>query len=190
MTKLSVVRQSNAAFAADRSQSSGLVCVFAGATSGIGASTLEVIASMLHDSTIYVLGRSAAKFAGQKERIAASSPSCRLEFIECDVSLLSHVDTACKQISPEKIDLLYMSQGLVPLNGAECKFLFPGVDVLASLPASKYLKLTLLSWVRHLGRPRNLFRTLVLLPHPASHKPAPALEEIASASRLERAQWG
>lgn len=122
MVKLPSVKQSNGAFAADRAKSSGLVCVFAGATSGIGASTLEVTVSMLHDSTFYVLGRSAQKFESQHAKLAALNPSCQLIFIECDVSLLSNVDSACRQISAEKIDLLYMSQGLVPLNGAERAF--------------------------------------------------------------------
>lgn len=120
MVKIQSVKQSNAAFAADRSKSSGLVCVFAGATSGIGASTLEVLVSTLHDSTFYILGRSSQKFQTQREKLAALNPSAQLNFIETDVSLLSNIDAACKQISPEKIDILYMSQGLVPLNGAEC----------------------------------------------------------------------
>lgn len=130
MVKLPSVKQSNGAFAADRAKSSGLVCVFAGATSGIGASTLEVTFSMLlHDSTFYILGRSAKKFESQRLKLAALNPSSQLKFIECDISLLSNVDDACKQISEDKIDLLYMSQGLVPLNGAECMF----ISLLASV---------------------------------------------------------
>lgn len=120
MVKLSSIKQSNGAFAADPTKSSGLVCVFAGATSGIGASTLEACVSVVKESTFYVLGRSARKFESQRAKLEALNPSCGLKFIECDVSLLVSVDTACKEISAEKIDLLYMSQGLVPLNGAEC----------------------------------------------------------------------
>jgi NAD(P)-dependent dehydrogenase (short-subunit alcohol dehydrogenase family) len=120
MVKLLSIKQSNAAFTADRSKSSGLVCVFVGATSGIGASTLEVMVSTLHDSTFYILGRSAQKFEAQREKLGTLNPSFQLKFIECDVSLLSNIDAACKQILAENIDFLYMSQGLVPLNGAEC----------------------------------------------------------------------
>jgi len=120
MVKLPSIRQSNAAFAADRSKSSGLVCVFAGATSGIGASTLELLVSMLHDSKFYVLGRSAERFEAQREKLGKQNPSCQVEFIEGDVSLLSDLDAACKQILAEKVDFLYMSPGLVPLNGPQC----------------------------------------------------------------------
>jgi len=100
------------------------VCVFAGATSGIGASTLERMATMLHSPTFYVIGRSATRFVAQHTKLATLNPSCKIAFLEADVSLLSDVDVVCKQIvqAEKKLDYLYMSPGLIPLNGAQCSF--------------------------------------------------------------------
>lgn len=117
-------RESNQRFANSYDEQ-GLVCVFAGATSGIGASTLERMATMLHSPTLYVIGRSATRFAAQHTKLATLNPSCKIAFLEADVSLLSDVDAVCKQIiqAEKKVDYLYMSPGLVPLNGAQCSFL-------------------------------------------------------------------
>lgn len=120
MVKATTIRQCNARFASGHQ--AGLVCVFAGATSGIGASTLEKMSLMLHASTFYVLGRSAARFASQRAKLESLNPSCKVVFLEAEVSLLSHVDAVCKQITAaeQKVDCLYMSLGLIPLNGAKC----------------------------------------------------------------------
>ncbi|KAJ9501881.1 hypothetical protein H2202_002843 [Exophiala xenobiotica] len=119
MAKLTTVQQHNAHFAEE--QHEGVVSVFAGATKGIGTSTLARMATMLHKSTFYILGRSAKRFQSQVEKLKNSNSSCNFVFIETDVSLLSDVDAACKQItsSEKKVDYLYMSAGLVPLNGPE-----------------------------------------------------------------------
>jgi NADP-dependent 3-hydroxy acid dehydrogenase YdfG len=120
MVKLTTVQQHNAHFA--KEQHEGVVSVFAGATRGIGTSTLERMATMLHKSTFYILGRSAKRFQSQLEKLKNSNSSCNFVFIEADVSLLSNVDAACKPITSceKKVDYLYMSAGLVPLNGPEC----------------------------------------------------------------------
>ncbi|TVY84965.1 Oxidoreductase lepF [Lachnellula suecica] len=156
MVKLLSVKQSNAAFAADQSKSSGLTCVFAGATSGIGASTLEVMVSTLHNSTFYILGRSAKKFEAQRQNLEALSPSSQLKFIECNVALISDVDAACKQISAERIDFLYMSQGLVPLNGAE--YTSEGLEICFALSYYSRIRLltNLLPLLRKSPKPRVL----------------------------------
>jgi hypothetical protein len=41
--------------------------------------------------------------------------------------LLSEVDRVCKQISAaeKKVDYLYMSPGLMPLNGPQCEWSYP-----------------------------------------------------------------
>lgn len=126
MVKATTVRQHNSV---DRTQDVELVCVFAGATSGIGASTLERMVQKLQKSTFYVLGRSASRFANQRARLESLNSSCKLVFLQAEVSLLSDVDTACKQITAaeEKVDYLYMSPGLIPLNGPQCMFL-PNAD--------------------------------------------------------------
>ncbi len=119
MVKAAAVRQY---IGFNKEQDVGLVCVFAGATSGIGASTLETMVHKLQKSTFYVLGRSTSRFAGQRAKLKSLNPSCKIVFIQAEVSLLSAVDAACKQIaaSEQKLDYLYMSPGLIPLNGPQC----------------------------------------------------------------------
>jgi len=115
-------RQYNERFASGHHER-GLVCVFAGATSGNGASTLERMATMLHAPTFYVIGRSSIRFANQRAKLESLNPSCKVVFLEAEVSLISDVDTACEHIiaAEKKVDHLYMSPGLMPLNGAQCK---------------------------------------------------------------------
>ena len=119
MVKATAVRQY---IEFDKEQDIGLVCVFVGATNGIGASTLETMVQKLQNSTFYVLGRSASRFTTQRAKLESLGPSCKIVFIEAEVSLLSAVDAACKQIaaSEQKVDYLYMSPGLIPLNGPQC----------------------------------------------------------------------
>ena len=119
MVKATAVRQY---IEFDKEQDVGLVCVFVGATSGIGAATLETMVQKLQESTFYVLGRSASRFTSQRARLESLGPSCKIVFIQAEVSLLSAVDAVCKQIAAweQKVDYLYMSPGLVPLNGPQC----------------------------------------------------------------------
>lgn len=118
--KLTAIKQRNSHFASENHE--GRVCVFVGATSGIGASTLEKMLPMLGVSTIYVAGRSETQFESQSAKLESLNENCKIVFLETDVSLLSGIDAACKKISAmeKKVDILYMSAGLVPLNGPEC----------------------------------------------------------------------
>ena len=121
MVTTTAVREHNARFADE--QHSGLVCVFTGGTSGIGAGTLEKMVTQLHQSTFYVLGRSEDRFAAQRRKLEALAPTNKIVFVHAQVSLIRDVDAVCKRIASkeQKADYLYMSAGLVPLNGAECK---------------------------------------------------------------------
>lgn len=123
MVKATVIKQNNNRFTSE--QHTECVCVFAGATSGIGAATLEKMATMLHEPTLYVLGRSAARFESQRAKLESLSPGCKVVFIEVEISVLSEVDKACERIlgAEKKVDYLYMSPGLIPLNGPECMLL-------------------------------------------------------------------
>jgi len=121
MVKTSEIQKHNRVIAAE--QNSGLVCVFAGATSGIGAATLEQLASVLHSATFYIAGRSAARFTSQRETLQNVNPDVKLVFFEGDISLLADVDAFSRLIrgSETKVDYLYMSAGLLPLaSGAQC----------------------------------------------------------------------
>ncbi|KAI9696487.1 MAG: hypothetical protein M1820_008115 [Bogoriella megaspora] len=121
MVKISTVRKSILRFAKESEHDEGLVCVFAGATSGIGASTLETLARILSNPTFYVLGRSEEQFASQRARLASLNPGCKIVFLEAQFSLLSDVDAICKRITlaETKVDYLCMSPGVIPINGPE-----------------------------------------------------------------------
>lgn len=116
-----MIKQHNTQFASENHDN--CVCVFAGATSGIGASTFERIVSLLGVSTFYVLGRSETQFEDQRAKLQSLKPSSKIVFLEVKVSLISEVDVACKQIteSERKNDFLYMSPGIIPLHGPQCK---------------------------------------------------------------------
>lgn len=116
MVKASTIRRCNARFASEHHE--GLVCIFAGATSGIGDSTLERMALMLHAPTFFVLGRSAARFASQHAKLERLNPSCKVVFLEAEVSLLFDVDAVFKQITAaeQKVNSLYMSPGMISLT--------------------------------------------------------------------------
>ncbi|RYP45460.1 hypothetical protein DL769_011462 [Monosporascus sp. CRB-8-3] len=109
MVAASAVVQSNASFASQNHE--GVVCVFAGATSGIGARTLERMTTMFKAPTFYVLGRSSARFAKQRKTLESLNRDCKIVFIETEVALISGIDLASQQITAaeQKVDYLYMS---------------------------------------------------------------------------------
>ncbi|CAD6574369.1 MAG: hypothetical protein ASARMPRED_006680 [Alectoria sarmentosa] len=156
MVKATKIRQCNARFASEHH--AGLVCVFAGATSGIGASTFERMALMLHAPTSYVLGRSAARLASQRARLESLNPNCQVVSLEAEVSLLSGVDAVCKQITAveQKVDILYMSPGLYPLNGPQ--YTKEGLETCFTISYYSRMRLicNLLPLLRQSPRPRVL----------------------------------
>jgi NAD(P)-dependent dehydrogenase (short-subunit alcohol dehydrogenase family) len=125
MVKLSTITRANASFARDHPKNEGLVCVFSGATSGIGAGTLEQMATILQGATFYVLGRSAVAFASQRAKLESLNPTLKLVFVETQLSLIADVDAACKKIAAteRKVDYLYMSQACFPINVPQCMYL-------------------------------------------------------------------
>lgn len=122
MVKTSTITESNDRFTSETHE--GLVCVFVGATSGIGMGTLRRTATMLSSSTFYVLGRSESRFSKELEALRSSSPTCKIIFIETEVSLISGIDLACKQIlsKEKKVDVVCMSPGGMPFQGAVCTY--------------------------------------------------------------------
>ncbi|KAI3331806.1 hypothetical protein HD806DRAFT_478368 [Xylariaceae sp. AK1471] len=113
--------QSNQRFSSEHLNDEQIVGVFAGATSGIGARTLERMTTMFRAPTFYVLGRSSIHFATQRKTIESLNPDCNIIYIETDVSLISGIDSACQQIkaAEKRVDYLYMSMGGLPLAGAQ-----------------------------------------------------------------------
>ncbi|KAL1870723.1 hypothetical protein Daus18300_005043 [Diaporthe australafricana] len=140
MVGATAVAESNDAYAQD--QHSGLVCVFAGGTAGIGQATLERLASMLHSSTFYVLGRNKQRHAPWLDQLTATS-SNKFVFIETQVSLISGIDTACNEIlsAERKVDILCMSPGGMPFAGA--KYTEEGLETCFAV--SYYSRLRLVS---------------------------------------------
>lgn len=122
MVNISKIRKSNASFAAQGH--SGLVCVFAGATAGIGAATLREMVGLLHSSTFYILGRDPSRYGDKLDELKKIDPTNSIVFIETQVALISAIDAACKQISAaaEKVDIICMSPGGMPFQGAVCMY--------------------------------------------------------------------
>lgn len=118
MVGLNEITNSNSRFADE--QRTGCVCVFAGATSGIGYGTLRRFVTMLQSSTFYVLGRSEERFAAKLSQLR-ESPN-KIVFVDCQLSLIRSVDEACASITAAetKVDYLCMSPGGMPFQGATC----------------------------------------------------------------------
>ncbi|KAJ8610653.1 hypothetical protein MRB53_038432 [Persea americana] len=121
MVDIYSIRNSNARYAAQRRDR--FIHVYVGATRGIGAASLEMSYQITFQSTFYVLGRSSASFAMQKEALEKLNPSNRIEFLEVEVSTIEGVDAACKHIAgiEKRVDFLYMSCGYLPIAGPSCK---------------------------------------------------------------------
>ncbi|KAI1255151.1 hypothetical protein MGN70_003215 [Eutypa lata] len=117
MVKTAEVVAANSRFASEHHE--GRVCVFAGATSGIGLGTLRRLATMLYSSKFYILGRSESKFRSELERLKKSAPTSKFVVIEAQVSLIRSIDAASERIisMDKKIDLLCISPGGMPFQG-------------------------------------------------------------------------
>ena len=122
MVTVDVITENNLRFASQDHE--GSVCVFMGATSGIGRATLDRMTTMLRSSTFYVLGRDPSRQAEWLDQMKAqaSQRSNKIVFIEAQVSLISGIDNACEQIkaTEKKLDYLSMSSGGMPFAGAKC----------------------------------------------------------------------
>jgi NADP-dependent 3-hydroxy acid dehydrogenase YdfG len=121
MVQLSEIRKSNADYAAQGH--SGLVCVFAGATAGIGAATLREVVGLVRSSTLYVLGRDPRRYQDKLDELKRIGPTNYIVVVEAQISLISGVDKACAFIrkAAEKVDMICVSPGGMPLQGALCE---------------------------------------------------------------------
>jgi NADP-dependent 3-hydroxy acid dehydrogenase YdfG len=121
MVGISEIRKSNADYAAQ--EHSGLVCVFAGATAGIGAATLREMISLVRSSTFYVLGRDPERYQEKLDELREIGPTNNIVFIEAQISLISGIDKASTLIreATEKVDIICVSPGGMPFGGAACE---------------------------------------------------------------------
>lgn len=111
MVSLASVKASNAAIST--SLPAGLVAVFVGGTSGIGAYTLKELARQAKQPRIYNIGRSREAAERIEAECRLLNPEAQYTFIQSDVSLIRNVDIVCEEIkSKEKsINILFLSQG-------------------------------------------------------------------------------
>jgi NADP-dependent 3-hydroxy acid dehydrogenase YdfG len=122
MVSITEIQNSNARYLEHGHR--GLVCVFAGATAGIGSATLEELVGLLQASTFYVLGRNPSRYQDKLKKLRKIGPTNRIVFIETQVALLAMVDDACEQIraAEKKVDIICVSPGGMPFQGAVCKY--------------------------------------------------------------------
>lgn len=104
----------------------GLRALFVGATAGIGASTVKQFALHVKAPIVYLVGRSRARAAPLLDELRSLNPQASFTFIEAEVSLLKDVDKVCNEISSkeQKLDLLWLSQGLLSFGGQQSEFSF------------------------------------------------------------------
>lgn len=120
MVKLSLVRQVNASFTPLK----GIVCVFAGGTSGIGEASLKALVAHAVDPVVYIIGRSeirASKIIAECQNLCTEG---RFVFLQAELTLLSNVDKVCSDILSReaRLDFLFMSQGYLTWQGRSGKF--------------------------------------------------------------------
>ncbi|CAI6341283.1 unnamed protein product [Periconia digitata] len=118
MVIITDIRSSNAAYAAKGRH--GLVCVFAGATAGIGAATLREMVGMLRSSTFYVLGRDPHRYQDKLDELKKIDTTNKIVFVETQIALIAGVDQACSIIreDADKVDMICVSPGGMPFQGA------------------------------------------------------------------------
>lgn len=117
----------------------GLVAVFAGATAGIGETTLREFARHTSKPRIYIIGRSQEACDRLDADLKQVNAAGQYIFIRSDVSLLRNVDDVCRQIISKEtaINVLFMSQGTLNFSKGKHKSMF-------SLSTLAFFSLTLI----------------------------------------------
>ncbi|RYP73027.1 hypothetical protein DL771_003895 [Monosporascus sp. 5C6A] len=111
MVALEQIRSSNSKIAT--ALRPGLVAVFAGATSGIGETSLKQFAKNAVKPRIYFIGRSKESGNRIRAELQKLNPGGEYIYISVDVSLLRSVDDVCREINGKEaaINLLFLSTG-------------------------------------------------------------------------------
>jgi NADP-dependent 3-hydroxy acid dehydrogenase YdfG len=111
MVSLEQIRASNARI--KTALPAGLVAVFAGATSGIGESSLRQFVKNTVRPRIYFLGRSKQSGARVTSELQTLNPEGEYHFLSVDVSSIKAVDTVSLEIKEKEqvINLLFLSTG-------------------------------------------------------------------------------
>lgn len=116
MPSLATIRTANRARARDPK-----TALFVGATSGIGLGAVEALLTHNPGSTVFLVGRSASRFAATLARLRRRDPAARITFLEAQVSLLQEVDRVCAAVAERvaALDVLWLSQGGLGLRENE-----------------------------------------------------------------------
>lgn len=139
MVALDKVQASNASVA--KTYPETLVGVFAGATAGIGETSLREFARHTSKPRIYIIGRSKEACDRLSVDLKKVNPGGEYFFIRSDISLLRNVDEVCKDIRNKEsaINVLFMSQGTLNFTkgkGNSYFFTIPTSRTLLKLPCS------------------------------------------------------
>lgn len=137
MVALDKVQKSNAQIAT--TYPAGLVAVFAGATAGIGETSLREFARHTSKPRIYIVGRSQEACDRLDADLKTVNPEGEYTFIRSDVSLLRNVDDVCSQIRGKEsaINVLFMSQGTLNFSkreGSPLSFMCPLLIIRLTCP--------------------------------------------------------
>ena len=116
MVTLATVRAHNATLT---SLAPNLVAIFVGGTSGISHYTALELARSTRAPKIYLIGRNATEASKITAELKSINAASTVSFIQKDVSLLRKVDEACAEIQAreDKVNLLFMTAGLISLQG-------------------------------------------------------------------------
>jgi len=100
---------------------SGLVAVFVGSTSGIGAYAMKEFAHRASKPRIYFVGRSQESADQIMTELKSLNPGGEYLFLQADTSLMYNVDDVCRQIKSREtsINVLFLSQGTLKFGA--CK---------------------------------------------------------------------
>ncbi|GFF22923.1 dehydrogenase/reductase SDR family member on chromosome X [Aspergillus udagawae] len=116
MPSIQTIRQANSKI---KELGPGLVGIFAGGTSGVGESTCREFVRNTRQPTVYIIGQSQKKASNLMAGLTAINSEARITFLQSDLTLLTNVDSVCREILAKEnvVSLLFLSAGFLSMNG-------------------------------------------------------------------------
>ncbi|KAI0506079.1 short-chain dehydrogenase/reductase [Xylaria bambusicola] len=98
-----------------------IIALFVGATSGIGLGVLREFARQAVNPHIYFVARNPTKAGPIADELRLINPHAKCEIIHRDVSLIKDSEKVAEEVMAQEssLDLLFMSQGFVSLDGRQ-----------------------------------------------------------------------